>query len=282
MIGRNYLNRVNPAKRRIWFLGVATGLAVLGGIVAVISLLSLSAPSYRGLTATQWIRTIGRLEREPATRTACEALREIGVASLPAVLHELRARDYPNWLRPVHQVYTSCGFSKLHRWTWDGPERRRQQGRLALEGIGPVVGVTALTNLMTHPNKAVRVAAARAVCRACKDDKNVVPALFVSAMQSPLPAMRDAGLEGFAYWSVLTSEGMAGVIQCASDPSPEVRRTALQVMSQYRKTFLDLLPAATTSALKKLTEDPNPQTRLEAGQTLQALVKASRTNGLSQ
>jgi hypothetical protein len=270
---------MKPAKCRIWFLAVGIGLALIGVTIAGISLLSSSVPSCRGRTATQWIRSIGRLSSEPATQTACEALREIGTAGLPAVLHELRARDYPNWLRPIHRVYWSSGLSKVRPWAWDAPERRRKQGELALEGIASVVGVPALTNLMAHSNKAVRVAAARAVCRACNGDKNVVPALFVAAMRSGVPAMREAGLEGFAYWSVLTSDGMGCVIQCASDSNPEVRRAALSVMFYYRRPFRDLFPTETMSAVKQLAEDPDPQTRLEANQILQGFPNASRTNG---
>jgi hypothetical protein len=192
-------------------------------------------PICRGHTATEWVRSIaiGQRADDPSTRAACDALRELGVVSLPAVLRELQAHDSPNWLRPVYRLYDSCGFWRLHRWNWDGPETRRARGGLALEGIAPVIGVKTLTNLMSHPNRAVHVAAAKAVCRACTGDKNVVPGLFVTAMQSPLPEMREAGLEGFSFWSVLTSEGMAAVRQCASDPNPEVRGTALRVLAYY-------------------------------------------------
>jgi len=230
----------------------ASGLVVLSGIIAFTSnFLNPRAPISRGRTATEWIRSIDLSKDASATRVACEALRELGSASLPAVLHELQARDYPKYLKPINSLYNACGFWRVRSWNWGVPEIRREQGSIALQGIAPVIGAPALTNLMSHPSRNVRVTAALAVCGACKGDPNGVTALFVSAMRSPRPEMREAGLEGFSHWSVLTQEGTEEVYRCASDLNPEVRGTALRVLEYYRLPH----PALPHPALRYIARD---------------------------
>ena len=279
MVLQSRVDKVNPSRSRALQVAVIAGLVTLSGIIALVSLLSRNAAVYQGRTATQWIRSAGLDNEDPASRAACSALQEIGVASLPAVLHELQARDYRNWLRPVYSTYHFFELSRLHRWQWDAPQVRRTQGAIALHGLAPMLGVPALTNLMSHPNRAVRLAAATAVCSA---DRTIALDVFVSAMKASRPEMRESGLEGFRVWSVLTGEGMRSVIQCASDANPKVRRAALGVMSYYSEAFLSLFPAETMSAVKKLAEDPDQQTRLETRQKAQAFAKGSRTKGSSR
>ena len=252
----------------ILIFGFALALVMAAAVSLVFWDFVPKEPVHEGRSLTAWMSDLSSaVFLAEQTRRAEDAIRQIGINALPAILNELRVPDDSALMRTVHEKYK---YSPLARK--GSPVRlahreavvRRMQAAHALRVLAQPLGITTLTRLLNDSNPHAQEAAAKALVSGFTIDGVEV---LLDALGSEGVQVRLAALHGLLEASYIPQK-IRPLIQCLADPNPEVRRRAAACLRQFSPVYRDLKIPGLIEGLERAAEDVDPSVRVAAKQAL--------------
>lgn len=237
-------------------------------------------PVYKGKRLTAWISDLSNaviLARQ--SKSAEEAIKQIGTNALPVILDELRVPDDSAFVKAVHVKYKYSPFARTSspvRLPHREAEVRRTQAAYALRILAPSLGLSTLTNLLHDPNSQVQKAAAEALVNGfiIEGVEVLMHALGSDSVRVRLAALQ--GLLGAGY----APQEIAPLIRCLGDPDPAMRTGAASWLAHFGSNYGHFKVPGLIEGLDTAARDNDPSVRAAAQRAL-AVIRPGAASELA-